>query len=248
MLLIFLFLILLNINYPLIAEEIEAYTYDGQKVTLFEDGTWAFTGEKLASPSKEGYYEIPNNVDGAIESPTGLFGVVYSKELWKGVEGKDLGEAHMGFFYKNGSGYGLIRFTEQRLTMKGLIRQALSSPDLAFSKIIDNTEEVRIVNGVPVTFLKTTVEKENGQFVWLAYLTLAKQGSFEFSVFVPVAEFKAHPEHYFNLLNGVIFSAGENPSVDSGEKLKTNILWTPVIIQDNIRKKEPSEQPVQEED
>lgn len=182
---------------------VRAYTDSGKEVDLGEDGTWEYTGRLYGSEQEA--YDVPEGVNAAVESLSDFYGIVYHSEKWKTISGQDIGRAEFGFSYKEGEGYGFVAFDDKTSDIEDLIRSSLSSPDLTDVEILSSEQDIRIVNGAPIMYIRIDARREDyKEFVWLAYLFAGPQGSVQFTTVSPMQEFQDNEAAYLDLLNGLI--------------------------------------------
>ncbi len=192
----------------LIQAQQKAVTETGEEVILFDDGSWKYQNEDLASDN-----EVPTNPKKFIKDKESTFllkssklnvGIHLNPKIWSFKKATDNPEAEYELQLKDGDLYSMIITEKVEIPLKTLKSIAFdngkaAAPDLRIVK-----EEYRNVNDLKVLLLQMNGTMQGIKFSYYGYYFSNSNGTVQFICFTSQNLLDTYKPEIEKLLNGFV--------------------------------------------
>jgi hypothetical protein len=188
--------------------QIGGLTETGDRVILYDDGTWAYVDDSLSInkeiPMNEEEFIKDNKSSFLIKSSKLNIGIWLNPKKWSFTKAKENEDAEYEFYQKGEDLYGMLiseKIEIPVLSLKGIaLDNARSvSPDIRIVR-----EEYRMVNGVKVLMMQMSGSIQGMKITYLGYYYSNTNGTIQFLTYTAQNLLEDYRNDIENLLNGLV--------------------------------------------
>jgi hypothetical protein len=193
--------------------QIGGLTETGDRVILYDDGTWTYVDDSLLIneeiPMNEEEFIKDNKSSFLIKSSKLNIGIWLNPKKWTFTKAKENEDAEYEFYQKGEDLYGMLiseKIEIPVLSLKGIaLDNARSvSPDIRIVR-----EEYRMVNGVKVLMMQMSGSIQGMKITYLGYYYSNTNGTIQFLTYTAQNLLDDYRNDMENLLNGLVLLENE---------------------------------------
>jgi hypothetical protein len=186
----------------------EAVTSSGDKVLLYDDGTWAYASdieiESTEIKTNKTEFFVPDGSSFQVKSNVVDVGVFLNPKKWGFEKATSNGSAEYEFELKGKDAYGMLITERIEIPLENLKGIALENarnvaPDVRVVK-----EEYRMVNGKKVFFMQMNGTTQGIKFTYLGYYYAYSEGTIQFVTYTSQSLLEEYRPDMEELLNGFV--------------------------------------------
>ncbi len=188
--------------------QISALTESGDKVILYDDGTWEYADQRneelkeiTENPAK---FTKGKNSGFLVKSKKMKVGVWLDSKKWRFEKAESTEPAEFQFNLKNEDLYGMLITEKIEIPLERLQSIAIQNAREAASDIKVLNEEYRTVNGTKVLMMQMSGTIQGIQFTYYGYYYSNKEGSVQFITYTSKSLFEDYKNEIEELLNGFV--------------------------------------------
>lgn len=193
--------------------QINGITDKGEKVFLYENGTWKYENDSLNENSPNNVIPYENNEYSYTKSKNATFlvksdktksGVWIDPKKWSFKKSKPTSASEYKFYSIKGDLYGMLIAEKISLPLESLVNIAISNAKEAATNVEIVKKEYRIVNGLKVAMMQMTGKIQGIVFIYFGYYYTGERGSFQMLTYTSQNLFEQNKNEMEELLNGFV--------------------------------------------
>jgi hypothetical protein len=188
--------------------QIKAVTENGDEVTLYSDGTWAYDdlegmedAEILMNPKT---FTKGESATFLLKSSKNNFGFYLNPKEWSFTKEGSNSAAEYELQLKSGDLYGMIISEQVEIPLENLREIAISTAKTAAPDLQVVKEEYRMVNGLKMLHLQMNGTMQGIKFSYYGYYYSNESGTTQYVTFTSQNLMDSYREQCDALLNGLI--------------------------------------------
>jgi branched-chain amino acid transport system substrate-binding protein len=205
------------------AQNLQATTDDGRRVTLMSDGTWQFIEQSSSSQPTDGKeYTKPDKASSVLKFNDEEVSLWYDASVWT-PQGAAV-PTKRAFLHKDGDVYALViseRIPEPMEKLKQIAIANMEKSDPG-AKIV--LEENRRVNGQTLLCMKAELTIQAVPWIFYNYYYAGSDGVVQLVTYVPKNLFARYESALTDFLDGIVVSGAATAAPSQIDQLKVAIL------------------------
>ncbi|WP_020536002.1 hypothetical protein [Lewinella cohaerens] len=204
LLLVMLLMFSLTLGYG----QIKAVTENGDEVTLYDDGTWAYDDMEMMEAEEimmnPETFTKGERASFLLKSSKNDFGFYLNPKDWTFMKDGSNPAAEYELHLKSGDLYGMIISEQLEIPLETLRGIALSTAKAAAPDLKIVKEEYRMVNGLKVLHLQMDGTMQGIKFSYYGYYYSNESGTVQYVTFTAQNLMDSYREQCDALLNGLV--------------------------------------------
>ena len=188
--------------------QIKAVTENGDEVTLYDDGTWAYDDlemmEDVEIMMNPATFTKGENASFLLKSSKNNFGFYLDPKEWSFTKEASNTAAEYELHLKSGDLYGMIISEQLEIPLETLRGIAVSTAKSAAPDLQVVKEEYRMVNGLKMLHLQMNGTMQGIKFSYYGYYYSNESGTVQYVTFTAQNLIESYREQCDALLNGLV--------------------------------------------
>lgn len=186
--------------------QITATTADGNKVILYNNGTWKYADSAINTPiEKGGEHFKPFGTNCIIKGQDVKYVVVYDSSLWTLHDTPINVQSDFSMSLKKSETSVALLIPEKSTTTLASLRDiALVNARKSSKNVVILKQEYRKVNKKDMLYLEFTTEVRGFTFLFMAYYYAGPFSCIQFVTYTEISQAEKEKPKMMNLLNGLI--------------------------------------------